>query len=346
MQYVGMQPVGEQIDGIRGELGSELVILGHHYQRSSVLKHADELGDSLELSRKAADSTARRIVFCGVKFMAESADVLSGDDQVVYMPETGAGCPMADMVDIESMAAAWEVLTGVSDDWIPVVYVNSSAEVKAFCGRNGGLTCTSSNAVRVFEWAFAQGKRVFFLPDEHLGANTAVELAVPDEEIAIYDASAPGGGVEEEALARARIVLWKGFCLVHTAFSEDHIRTVRERLPEAKIIVHPEVPKAVAQLADERGSTAQIIKYVEAAPDGATIVIGTELNLVQRLAEEQKGRIAVKALSPSVCANMAKTNEKNLLALLQGWDESRIVRVPPGVVTDARLALERMLGVG
>jgi len=345
MQYVRVQSIGQQIDGMRREMGPELVVLGHHYQRSSVLAHADELGDSLELSRKAAASTARRIVFCGVRFMAESADVLSGDDQAVYMPETGAGCPMADMVATPSMTTAWQVLGRVCDDWIPVVYVNSSADVKAFCGRHGGLTCTSSNAARVFEWAFAQGKRVFFLPDEHLGANTAVALGVPDDRVAVYDPKVADGGAGEEDLSRARIVLWKGFCLVHTAFSIEHIRAVRERLPAAKIIVHPEVPRPVAQLADERGSTSQIIKYVEEAPEGSTVVVGTELNLVQRLAEEQQGRIAVKALSPSVCANMAKTNEKNLLAVLQDWDESRIVRVPPDVVADARVALQRMLAV-
>jgi quinolinate synthase len=197
----------------------------------------------------------------------------------------------------------------------------------------------------VLRWAFERGKRVLFLPDEHLGDNTAAELGLSDASVTRYDPRLPDGGVGEDDLARAKLVLWKGYCIVHTAFTEAHIRAAREMLPDAKVIVHPEVPRAVARLADARGSTSQIIRYVQAAPAGSTIIVGTEINLVQRLADEQRGRVTVKALHPSVCANMAKTNEENLLALLRGWDDRLAVRVPPETVEQARLALERMLAL-
>jgi len=340
-----MHTTGSRIAEIRRRLGPELLILGHHYQRAAVLRHADAVGDSLPLSRHAAASRAPRIVFCGVRFMAESAAVLCGPGQTVYMPEMSAGCPMADMVRPGTLEAAWRTLNRNAADWLPVVYVNSSAEVKAFCGRHGGITCTSSNAGRAFKWAFARNRRVFFLPDEHLGANTAAELGLPDAHVLVYDYKREGGGVGADALSRARVALWKGFCLVHTAFTAAHIAAAREALPAARIIVHPETPREAARLADARGSTSQIIRYVQSAPDGATIVIGTELNLVQRLAEEQRERVTVKALAPSVCANMAKTNEANLLAVLETWDARRIVRVPADVAAGARAALERMLAL-
>ncbi len=341
-----MSDIAQQIESIRQEWGERLLILGHHYQRSSVVAHADEAGDSLELARKAAlHREAERIVFCGVHFMAESADMLSADEQTVYMPETGAGCPMADMADAEAMEAAWRVLAARRDDWLPVVYVNSSAAIKAVCGRYGGSCCTSSNAAKVFEWAFEQGKRVLFLPDEHLGANTAHDLGIPDDAVAIYDSRQPQGGLSDDAIDAARVVVWKGYCIVHRAFSVEQVQQVREKLPTAKIIVHPESPKEVVRLCDAHGSTAQIIDYVNAAADGETIVIGTELNLVQRLAETHRGRVDIKALKPSVCANMAKTNAHNLLELLQSWSPSLQIQVAPEIAADARLSLERMLAL-
>jgi len=339
-----MTSLSDRIQAIRDDWGEKLLILGHHYQRSSVIQHADETGDSLELARKAGRNTAaERIVFCGVRFMAESADILTGLDQTVYMPETSAGCPMADMADVGMADAAWRTLEDAGGGWLPVVYVNSSAELKAFCGGRGGSTCTSSNADRVFRWVLDQGKKVFFLPDEHLGANTACDLGMPDDTVLVYDPRLEDGGLTPEQIQRARVIVWKGFCLVHTAFTIDHIKRVRTVLPDAKIIVHPEVPKEVVALADAHGSTSQIIKYVEDARDGSTIVIGTELNLVQRMAEQQRGRTSVKALEPSVCANMSKTNEQNLLSVLEHWPEERIVRVPYGVANGARAALEQML---
>jgi quinolinate synthase len=340
-----MDDVGREIDAVRSEWGPRLLILGHYYQRASVLRHADAIGDSLELARRAAAAQAERIVLCGVRFMAESAAVLAARHQAVYLPETSAGCPMAEMADVPQVEAAWARLRAVGDDWLPVVYVNSSVEIKAWCGRQGGSTCTSSNAERVVRWVGAQGQRPFFLPDEHLGRNTAADLGIPAERVATYDPRREGGGLTPEAVRQAQMVVWRGFCLVHTAFTEDRIREVRARLPAARIIVHPETPMATARLADARGSTAQIIRYVESAPDGAVVVIGTEINLVERLAEAQQGRIVVKALQPSVCANMAKTNVHNLLDLLRNWPPDNRVTVAPDAAGDARRALERMLAL-
>lgn len=341
-----MTSIGEQIDAIREELGKQLLILGHHYQRSSVIAHADETGDSLELARKAAaHEDAEKIVFCGVHFMAESADMLSGANQTVYMPDTFAGCPMALMADLQQAESAWERLSGVSADWLPVVYVNSTAEIKAFCGRHGGSACTSSNAAGVFEWAFSQDKKILFLPDEHLGVNTAHDLGLSGDEIALFDPGEEGGGLSDEQVAAARVVVWKGFCIVHISFTVDHVTAVREQMPDAQIIVHPEAPKEVVRIVDAHGSTSQIIDYVDKAPDGSTIVIGTELNLVDRLEERYRGVKTIKALSPSVCANMSKTNESNLLQLLKNWPQDHEVHVPEEIAVDARKCLRTMLGL-
>ncbi len=340
-----MQSTGQEIDDIRAQWGRRLLILGHHYQRSSVVAHADEVGDSLELARKAAARTdAERIVFCGVHFMAESADILSGPEQAVYMPETGAGCPMAEMADPGAVDRAWGMLGG-DKAWLPIVYVNSTAAIKAFCGRHGGSACTSSNAPRVFQWALSQGRRILFLPDEHLGTNTAHDLGIPDGEIAVFDPRESEGGLSAAARDAARVVVWKGFCIVHQAFTVEQIATVRRLLPRARVIVHPEAPKAVVRAADAHGSTARIVEYVDAAEDGATIVVGTELNLVQRLAEKHRGRITVKTLCPSVCANMARTTDRALLALLKTWPETCRIRVAPDMAADARKCLSTMLAL-
>lgn len=341
-----MSSIGEQIDAIREELGERLLILGHHYQRSSVVAHADESGDSLELARKAAAyGEAEKIVFCGVRFMAESADMLSGENQVVYMPDTLAGCPMARMADVAEAETAWRRLSEVGGEWVPVVYVNSTAEIKAFCGRHGGSACTSSNAASVFKWAFDQGKKILFLPDEHLGVNTACDLGLPDEMVACYDPTQEGGGLSDDQVDNSRVVVWKGFCIVHVSFTVDHVNAVRQQIPDAKIIVHPEAPKEVVRLVDAHGSTSQIIDYVDKAPAGSTIIIGTELNLVDRLGERYRGIKTVKALSPSVCANMSKTNERNLLDTLLNWPRDHEVHVPEDIAVDARKCLETMLGL-
>lgn len=336
--------ISEKIEAIRKEHGSRLLILGHHYQRAAVLAHADVRGDSLELARLAATRReAEKIVFCGVHFMAESADILSLPQQTVYMPDTSAGCPMADMASAESMEKAWQVLNDCVKGWLPVVYVNSSAAIKAHCGRWGGATCTSSNAAAVFKWYLDSGKRIFFLPDEHLGANTADDLGIAREQVAVYDPALPAGGLTRDEIGRARVVVWKGYCIVHQAFTVEQVEAVRTKFPGCQVIVHPESPREVVQASDAHGSTAQIIRYVEQADDGATIVVGTEHHLVERLAREQAGRVKVIALRSSVCANMARTNEENLLALLEGFPAGLKVRVAPDVATDARMALERML---
>ncbi len=340
-----MPDIGNDIDAIRREYGARLLILGHYYQDDSVLRHADVLGDSLELSRQAAASKAERIVFCGVHFMAESADILTASHQAVYMPDTGAGCPMADMADITQVERAWTHIRQHGDNWLPVVYVNSSARVKAFCGRAGGSACTSSNAPRVVKWILDQGKRPFFLPDRHLGENTAHDHGLPDSEVAVYDYRQPNGGLTPETLRACRMLVWGGFCPIHVVFSTDLIREIRARDPQAKIIVHPEAPKEIVRLCDAHGSTAQIIKYVQSAPDGAHIVVGTEAHLVRRLAAQRRGRVTVDLLKTSVCPNMAKTNEQNLLKVLREWPDRNVVRVPASVAADARLCLERMLSL-
>ncbi|MFH1478063.1 MAG: quinolinate synthase NadA [Verrucomicrobiota bacterium] len=357
----------ESIEALRKQWGRQLCILGHYYQQDEVLKHADVIGDSLELARRAAvEMKAERIVFCGVHFMAESADILSGTHQAVYMPDIQAGCPMADMAPLREVQQVWQEIQAVADDlssrqrsawfrwsasrrqaqagWIPVVYVNSSAAVKAFCGEHGGLTCTSSNAARVFHWAFNHGKRILFIPDEHLGTNTARDLGLPDGAVAVYDPGKKWGGVGVDGIARARVLVWKGYCHVHT-FAVDDITSARRQYPDAKIIVHPETPAAAARLADEHGSTSQIIKYVEAAPAGSTVVIGTEFHLVDRLARQHRGRLTIVPLRQSVCRDMILTTEAKLLALLEQWPEEQVVRVSEPLRANARKALARMLEV-
>lgn len=339
-----MKIVDERIESRRRDWGKKLFILGHHYQSPSVLRHVDVIGDSLELSRQAAQACeAERIVFCGVHFMAESAALLSAPTQTVYMPDTHAGCPMASMADIGDVEAAWQVLNRAGSNWVPVVYINSTAAIKAFCGRYGGCTCTSSNAAKVLRWVWDSGKKPFFLPDEHLGVNTAHDLGETDDAVEIYDHRRPEGGLTIERLARARMVVWKGFCRVHVNFKPKHVEEVRRQWPQAKIIVHPETPKEVVRLADAHGSTSQIIDYVKKAPAGSIIVIGTESHLVERLAEEERGRVRIMALWPSLCTNMAKTTPEKLADLLDEWPQRNRVSVDSALATEARLALDRML---
>lgn len=335
----------EEIESIRREWGTRLLILGHHYQSPAVLSHADVIGDSLELARRAAASQAERIVFCGVHFMAESADILTTPAQRVYMPEPAAGCPMAAMADEGQVEKAWAFLQQQGDAWLPVVYVNSTARIKAFCGKAGGSACTSSNAAKVFQWALNQGKKIFFLPDIHLGLNSAHDLGIPDSETAIYDYQKPNGGLTPEALRHVRVLVWGGYCPIHVNFTVDDVERVRAISPEAKIIVHPESPKEIVRMVDAHGSTAQIIQYVQAAPAGSTIVIGTESQLVKRLAEEYKGRLTIRMLKGSFCPNMAKTNEPNLARVLKDWPDRNAVKVPAQLISDARLCLERMLAL-
>ena len=335
----------EKIEQIRKQLKDKLCILGHYYQRDEVLKHADFVGDSLELAKKAAAAMeAEKIVFCGVHFMAESADILSGAYQTVYMPDTNAGCPMADMAPKREVLLAWETISSLAKNFVPIVYVNSTAALKAFCGEHGGATCTSSNSAKIFSFFLKQNKKIFFLPDEHLGANTAHDLGLPDDEAAVFNPSLPNGGLGAEQIEKAQIVPWKGYCHVH-AFSVDDIKRARADHPEAKIIVHPETPKEVLRLADAHGSTSRIVKYVEEAKNGSTIVIGTEINLVKRLAAAYAGRVAIYPLRPSMCRNMALTNEEKLLDVLENFPKENEIHVEPKLKTNAALALKCMLKI-
>ena len=336
----------ERIRQIKRRKGDELVILGHHYQRREIVELSDYRGDSLQLSRNAAErKDARYIVFCGVKFMAESAAILAGENQVIQHPEPTAGCPMADMADLEDVERAWAQITEIcgQDRVIPVTYVNSSADVKAFVGRHGGATCTSSNALKLFEWAFSQKEKLFFLPDQHLGTNTANVMGIPRDERIIWDFTQPElGGNGEEEIRRAKLILWSGHCHVHIWFTVDHILRARRRYPDGKIVVHPECVEDVVNLADYNGSTAFIVRFVEEAPAGSTTVIGTEINLVSRLAYENPDKTVVE-LSRSLCPNMYKINLRNLLYTLEHLGEVNVVKISDEVKHYAGLALNRML---
>jgi len=336
----------ERIQEFKHELGDALVILGHHYQRLQIIELSDHIGDSFALAAKAAASrNARHIVFCGVKFMAESAEVLSTADQTVYHPNPAAGCPMADMAGIDEVEIAFEhVSRHASGKVIPLVYMNSSVDVKAFCGRNNGLVCTSSNATAAMEWAFRQGRSVLFFPDEHLAANTADSMDIPPEARTLYDPGYHDGGEEFQVHAGTRLIQWKGYFHVHTDFKPEHVARARSDHPGCIIVVHPECPSDVTRIADEVGSTTKIVKTVAAAPEGSTVIVGTEINLVDRLAMEQAGSKRVLPLKRSFCPNMFRINLSNLCATLGEIGSDRyVVTVPSNVARDARTALQRML---
>jgi quinolinate synthase len=347
-EYVGLsdERVGERIRKKRSEYGSRLVLLAHHYQRKEIVQLSDFRGDSYGLSKRAFQQGSELIVFCGVHFMAESADVLTRDDQKVYLPNMAARCPMADMADVADVEVAWTGLRQILGPGavLPVLYINSVVELKAFCGKEGGSVCTSSNARAAIEWGFKQGKRVLFLPDEHLGRNTGKRLGIPRDETVVWDPDQPLGGTEPGELKRARLILWKGHCHVHTWFSVEHVRAVRESFPSVRIVVHPECREEVVDLADASGSTEFIVNYIQSSPPGSIIAIGTEVNLVNRLALEHPDK-RVFELSRSLCPNMFRINLKNLLWTLESLDESTLVRVAPELKPDARTALDRMLKI-
>lgn len=335
----------ERVRTIRKELGKELLILTHHYQRKEIIDLGDFRGDSFGLSKKAAEHReARFIVFCGVHFMAESAAILAQPRQTVQIPDYEAGCWMADMAGIHEVEKAWDEITAISGakSLVPVVYMNSDAELKAFCGRNGGTVCTSSNADRAIRWGFRQGQKILFFPDQHLGRNVGNQLGLKPEEMVVWDPKKQTGGNTPDQIARARIILWDGYCLVHTRFEVEHVVQMRERFPDAKIVVHPECTQEVVALSDACGSTSFIVNYVKDAPPGATIIIGTEVNLIHRLAVVHPDK-KVLELHRSLCPNMFRINLKNLLWTLENIGQVNIVTVPDAVKTDALLALDRML---
>ncbi len=337
--------LAEEICARKAALGSELLILTHHYQRKEIVALGDFRGDSFGLSRQAAaNQEARFIIFCGVHFMAESAAILAQPHQLVQIPDVKAGCLMADMVPLELVEMAWAELAEIMNlaTLVPIVYMNSDAFLKAFCGRQGGLVCTSSNARAALRWGFDRGERVFFFPDQHLGRNTGNQLGLAPEEMIVWNPEKLLGGNRPEDIRRARLILWEGHCHVHTRFQVEHVLRMGKAFPHAKIVVHPECTQEVVALADACGSTGFIVDYVRQAPPGSTVIIGTEINLVDRLALEFPDR-QVLDLHYSLCPNMFRINLEKLLWTLENLGEVNVVTVPEDVKHDAGLALDRML---
>jgi quinolinate synthase len=341
----------DRIDAAKARLGRDVVILGHHYQRDEVVKFADFRGDSLKLSFQASQAEARYIVFCGVHFMAESADILRRQHQVVVLPDLNAGCSMADMADIGQVEACWSELSSLLDSRkiIPVTYMNSTAAIKAFTGEQGGSVCTSSNAAGVMNWAFEKGEKVLFLPDEHLGRNTGYRMGIPLEQMIVWDPYEEFGGNTPEAIHNARIILWKGYCSVHQRFTPQQVERVRREHPGIRVIVHPECCFEVAEAADQIGSTEGIIKAIQASPAGTEWAVGTEIHLVNRLGKELKDHKVI-SLDPSVCVctTMFRITPQHLLWALENLGEGNVVNrisVDERTRHHARLALDRMLSL-
>ncbi len=337
----------------KATLGDRVFVLGHHYQRDEVIQFADVTGDSFKLARDAAARPqSEYIVFCGVHFMAESADILTAPSQQVVLPDLAAGCSMADMAGYQQVVEAWDVLTdaGVAQLTIPITYMNSSAAIKGFTGEHGGAVCTSSNAGRALRWALERGEKVLFLPDQHLGRNTAVlELGIPLDKCVVFDPHRPGGGLTPDRLRDATMILWRGHCSVHGRFSAQNVADVRARIPGVNILVHPECRHEVVLAADLVGSTEFIIKTLDAAEPGSSWAIGTELNLVRRLADAHPDkRVAFLEKTVCYCSTMNRIDLPHLVHSLESLARGEVVNricVDPGIATNARLALERMLAL-
>lgn len=338
----------------RERLGERCVLLAHHYQRADVHCHSDLQGDSLELAKLAARQDAELIVFCGVHFMAEVADMLTGEDQAVVLPDLAAGCTMADMASVPKVERCWRELAEHLDPdemVTPITYINSSADLKAFCGAHGGITCTSSNAPKVLDWAWKKRPKALFFPDQHLGRWTAFKMGVPHDKMAVWDYNLPHGGLSADEIANADILLWKGHCSVHQMFRPEHIARWKEENPGGKVIVHPECDFPVCEMADSVGSTSHILRTIESSEPGSSWLVGTELNLVQRVAEEQRPRgVKVRFMSPLVCmcSTMARIDPQHLAWCLENLADGKVVnqvKVPEDVAAKARIALDRMFSV-
>jgi quinolinate synthase len=342
----------ERIRTAKEVLGDRLVILGHHYQRDEVIRWADAIGDSFKLARYAADNErATDIVFCGVHFMAESADVLTGPHQRVILPDLNAGCSMADMANLDQVEDAWDEISAVTaiERVVPITYMNSSAALKAFVGRNGGAVCTSSNARAVLEWALAKGDKVLFFPDQHLGRNTGYTMGYTETDMGVWNPHLDRGGLEERDVKDATLLLWKGHCSVHQRFRPEHVAAARAEHPGIEIVVHPECAHDVVEVADKVGSTERIQEWVRAAAPGAALAIGTEIHMVQRLAREHPDKTVV-SLDPLICpcSTMFRIDAPHLAWVLENLVEGRVVNritVDDDTAQWARTALERMLAI-
>ena len=346
----------ERIAAAREALGAKAVILGHHYQRDEVVRFADYTGDSYKLSKVAAQTHAEYMVFCGVHFMAETADVLAQPWQQVVLPDLNAGCSMADMAEIGQVEDCWESLerAGVvaGEGILPLTYMNSAANIKAFCGERGGLVCTSSNARTAFAWAFRRAGKILFLPDQHLGRNTAFAMGIPLNEMVVWDPYQINGGVTPERLRAAKVVLWKGHCSVHQRFLPEHVERVRREQPGMQVVVHPECRWEVCQKADALGSTERIIDLIERAPEGSSFAVGTEIHLVNRLAKRFAPlgkRVITLDESGCLCTTMYRISPQHLASTLENLVEGRVVNriwVENEVKHWAHVALDRMLEIG
>jgi quinolinate synthase len=340
------------IEDAKASLGDRLLILGHHYQRDEVIKWADARGDSFKLARFAADNDAATdIVFCGVHFMAESADVLTGDHQRVILPDLNAGCSMADMADIDQVEECWDALADVTDvsQVVPITYMNSSAALKAFVGEHGGAVCTSSNARAVLDWALAKGSKVLFFPDQHLGRNTGFEMGYDEGDMRVWNPRFELGGLEERDVKEATLLLWKGHCSVHQRFRPEHVAAFREQYPDGQVLVHPECAHDVAVLADRVGSTERILDWVETAAPGSVFGVGTEIHMVQRMANEHPD-VTVVSLDPLICpcSTMFRIDGPHLAWVLESLVQGEVVNqiVVDAQTTEwARVALQRMLDI-
>jgi len=340
----------QRIAAAKAHLGNDVVILGHHYQRDEVVKFADFRGDSLKLAYQASEAAGRYIVFCGVHFMAESADILRRAHQAVILPDLSAGCSMADMADIGQVEACWAELSSLGDlRIVPVTYMNYTAEIKSFTGEHGGAVCTSSNAAKVMEWAFKRGEKVLFLPDEHLGRNTAFRMGIPLEQMIVWDPYQELGGNSPEEIRAARVILWKGYCSVHQRFTPQHVDRVRREHPGIRVIAHPECRFEVTQAADQIGSTEGIIHAIEGSPAGSQWAVGTEIHLVNRLAKEMPDRKVISLdSSVCVCTTMFRITPQHLLWALDNLAAGNVVNcisVDERTRHYARVALDRMLAL-
>jgi quinolinate synthase len=353
-KYLGLSDaeMDARIAAARQKLGSRLVILGHHYQRDEVIKFADYIGDSFKLSRQVANRPeADFVVFCGVHFMAESADVLCAPHQQVILPDLAAGCSMADMANPEQLEMCWEELTQMGiQGVVPVTYINSAAAIKSFVGERGGTVCTSSNAMATLKWGFEHGEKILFLPDQHLGRNTAYKMGIPLDDMVVWDPHEIFGGLDPEQVKRARMILWKGHCSVHERFTVAQIAQLRKQHPGINVIVHPEVPWEVVQAADDSGSTEYIIKTVKNSPAGSVWAVGTEVHLVNRLANEVAPDRTVVSLDQfgCLCSTMFRVSPNHLLWILEELIEGRVhnrIVVPDEQKHWTRVALDRMLSI-